>query len=144
MTVHDTDELDLDAACRPLPQRDLPLTFRWRTDPKAIVALGLPSARTDRHEDARNAVLTEAKLAYDRNSWVSFSRRPAWYVGRLRYCGASYGYDPVLSAVADAVEAGLLEEERASPRIARPPVALPRHPASPCITERGSDRLPPA
>ena len=61
-------------------------------------------------------MLTEAKLAYERNSWVSFSRRPAWYVGRLRYCGASYGYDPVLSAVADAVEAGLLEEERASPR----------------------------
>ena len=61
-------------------------------------------------------MLTEAKLAYERNSWVSFSRRPAWYVGRLRYCGASYGYDPVLSAVADGVKAGLLEEERASPR----------------------------
>ena len=83
---------------------------------QAIAALGLASARTSRHEDARNAVLTEAKLAYERNSWVSFSRRPTWYVGRHRYYGASYGYNPVLSAVADGVNAGLLEEDRASPR----------------------------
>jgi hypothetical protein len=86
----------------------LPLTFRWRTDPKTIAALGLQRARSSRHEDARNAVLTEAKLAYERNSWVSFSRRPAWYVGRARYYGASYGYDPVLSAVADSVNVDCL------------------------------------
>jgi hypothetical protein len=117
MTIDGTVELDFDTVSGSLEaQRDLPLTFRWRTDPKWIVALGLTPARTNRHEDARNAVLTEANLAYERNSWVSFSRRPAWYVGRPRYCGASYGYDPVLSAVADGVKAGLLEEERASPR----------------------------
>ena len=117
MTIDGIVELDFDAVSGPSEaQRDLPLTFRWRTDPKSIDALGLAPARTSRHEDARNAVLTEAKFAYERNCWVSFSRRPAWYVGRRRYCGASYGYDPVLSAVADGVEAGLLEEERASPR----------------------------
>jgi hypothetical protein len=117
MTIDGTVELDFDAVSGPLEaQRDLPLTFRWRTDTKAIAALGLASARSSRHDDARNAVLTEAKLAYERNSWVSFSRRPAWYVGRRRYSGASYGYDPVLSAVADGVQAGLLEEQRASPR----------------------------
>ena len=96
--------------------RDLPLSFHVRTEPSAITALALPAARSPRHDDARNAVLTEAKLAYERNSWVSFSRRPAWYVGRDRYCGASYGYNPILRAVADGVKAGLLEEERASPR----------------------------
>jgi hypothetical protein len=66
MIIDGADELGFDAACGPSePQRDLPLAFRWRTDPQAIVALGLAPARTNRHEDARNAVLTEAKLAYD-------------------------------------------------------------------------------
>jgi hypothetical protein len=117
MIIDCIDELELESACGPSDrQRDLPLTFRWRTDTKAIAALGLAPTRSSRHDDARNAVLTEAKLAYERNSWVSFSRRPAWYVGRARYCGASYGYDQVLSAVADGVKAGLLEEDRASPR----------------------------
>ena len=116
MTIDGIVELDFDAVSGPLEaQRDLPLTFRWRTDREAIAALGLAPARTSRHEDARNAVLTEAKLAYERNSWVSFSRRPAWYVGRDRYYGDLCRYDPVLSAVADGVQAGMLQEERASP-----------------------------
>jgi hypothetical protein len=97
------------------PGRDLPLSFHARTEPRIIAGLGLPPARSWRHENARNAVLTEAKLAYERNKWVSFSRRPAWYVGRDRYYGDSCRYDPVLSAVADGVNAGMLQEERASP-----------------------------
>src|SRR6516165_262843 len=117
MTINCIDELELNSVCDlPDSQRDLPLTFRWRTDTATIAALGLAPALSSRHDDARNAVLTEAKLAYERNRWVSFSRRPAWYVGRGRYCGASYGYKSVLSAVAGGVEARLLEEERASPR----------------------------
>jgi hypothetical protein len=117
MTIDSDEELDFDTGCDPSqPERDLPLTFRWRTDPEAIAALGLASARTSRHEDALNAVFSEAKLAYERNRWVSFSRRPEWYVGRHRYYGRSYGYKPVLNGVADGVSAGLLEEDRASPR----------------------------
>src|SRR5262249_13379838 len=95
--------------------RDLPLSFHARTEPSVIAAFGLPPARSPRHEDVRNAVLTEAKLADEPNNWVSFSRRPAWYVGRDRYYGASCRYDLVLSAVADGVNAGMLQEERASP-----------------------------
>ena len=73
MTIDWIDELERESACGPPDlRRDLPLTFRWRTDSKAIAALGLAPARSGRHDDARNAVLTEAKLAYDRNSWVSF------------------------------------------------------------------------
>jgi hypothetical protein len=118
MTVECIDYVELESDCGPPnPRRDLPLTFRWRTDAEPIAALGLEPARSSRHDDARNAVLTEATLAYETNRWVSFSRRPAWYVGRARYCGASYGYNPVLGAVAEGVDAGLLEEERASPRI---------------------------
>jgi hypothetical protein len=116
MIIDGAEELDFATGNDPQnPQCDLPLTFRWRTDPEAMAALGLAPARTARHEDARNAVLTEAKLAYERNSWVSFSRRPKWYVGRHRYYGRSYGYTPILSAVGDGVSAGLLEEDRASP-----------------------------
>jgi hypothetical protein len=54
-------------------------------------------------------------LADERDLWVSFSRRPAFYIGRHRYHGDTFRYDLVLSAVADGVNAGLLEEERALP-----------------------------
>ena len=64
MTIDWIDELERESACGPPDlRRDLPLTFRWRTDSKAIAALGLAPARSGRHDDARNAVLTEAKLA---------------------------------------------------------------------------------
>ena len=80
-----------------------------------IAGLGLPPARSPRHEDARDAVFSEAKLADERNLWVSFSRRPAFYIGRHRYHGDTFRYELVLSAVADGVNAGLLEEDRALP-----------------------------
>jgi hypothetical protein len=95
--------------------RDLPLSFHSRTEPGLIADLGLPPARSLRHEDARNAVFSEAKLADERNLWVSFSRRPAFYVGRHRYHGDTFRYELVLSAVGDGVKAGLLEEDRALP-----------------------------
>jgi hypothetical protein len=78
--------------------------------------LSLPPARSALHADALNAVLTEANLAADLNRWVSYSRRRAAYVGRQRYHGDSFRFGPILSAVAEGVNAGLLEEERASPR----------------------------
>jgi hypothetical protein len=96
-------------------ERDLPLTFHWRTHSSAIAALDLPACRNPRHEDARNAVLTEAKLAYESNCWVSFSRRKAFYVGRRRYHGTSFTCGNVLAAVGDGVNAGLIEEQRARP-----------------------------
>jgi hypothetical protein len=106
------DELDPYAA--PFgAERDLPLTFQWRSEPRAIAALDLPPAPSPRHEDARNAVLTEAKLAAERGRWVSYSRRPAFYVGRNFYHGDSFRYATVPGAIDDAVRANLLEEERA-------------------------------
>jgi hypothetical protein len=113
MTVTDEEELYPVAALE--IGRDLPLTFQYRTERIVIAALGLPDARSPREEDARNAVLTEAKLAYERNKWVSFSRRPASYTNRNRYCGDSFRHGPVLSAVADGADAGWLEEDRARP-----------------------------
>jgi hypothetical protein len=114
MTAADDEELDVFAELL-RPDRDLPLTFQYRTEPSAITALDLPPARSPREEDARNATLTEARLAYERAKWVSFSRRPASYTKRQRYCGDSFRHGPVLSAVADGVDAGLLEEDRVGP-----------------------------
>jgi hypothetical protein len=94
-------------------QCDLALSFQWRSDPSVIATLDLPVARSARHEDARNAVLTEAKLAAERGRWVSYSRRPAFYVGRNFYHGDSFRYAMVPGAVSDGVRADLLEEERA-------------------------------
>jgi hypothetical protein len=113
MTVTDDEELYPVAALE--IGRDLPLTFQYRTERSAIAALGLPGARSPREEDALNAVLTEAKLAYERNKWISFSRRPASYTKRQRYFGDSFRHGPVLSAVGDGADAGLLEEDRVRP-----------------------------
>jgi hypothetical protein len=58
MTIDCTNEVDLDPACGPSePHRDLPLTFRWRTDTNAIAGLGLAPARSSRHDDARNGTI---------------------------------------------------------------------------------------
>ena len=111
MTVADNEELYPVAALG----RDLPLTFQYRTELSVIAELGLPDARSSREEDARNAVLTEAMLAYERKKWVSFSRRPASYTKRQRYCGDSFRHGPVLSAIANGADAGLLEEDRVRP-----------------------------
>lgn len=110
------DELEFDQFSDAVGfERDLPLSFRWRAEGNSIACLGLPAARNDHYEIARNAVLTEAMLADEIHRWVSFSRRKAFYVGRHRYHGAAFKYYTVLAAVADAVKASLLEEERALP-----------------------------
>jgi hypothetical protein len=96
-------------------ERDVPLTFRWRSPRPAIARLDLPQPRNARYAEARDAVFTEAVLAADTGRAVSFSRRKAHYVGRQRYHGPSYAYATVLAAVSDGVAAGLLEEQRARP-----------------------------
>jgi len=95
--------------------RDAPLTFAWRTAQSEMAALELRPAQNWRHDDARNAVLTEAALAASHDRAVSYSRRKAHYVGRQRYYGPSYAYRTILPAVSDGVAAGLLEEQRARP-----------------------------
>ena len=109
-------------------ERDLALSFQWRSDPGVIAALDLPPARNPRHEDARNAVLTEAKLAAERGRWISYSRRPAFYVGRSFYHGNSFRYAMVPGAVSDGVRANLLEEGKPG--------------AAPADASRGSAPLP--
>jgi hypothetical protein len=96
-------------------ERDVPLTFRWRSPQPAIARLDLPQPKNARYAEARDAVFTEAVLAADTGRAVSFSRRKAHYVRRRRYYGPSYAYATVLAAVSDGVAAGLLDEQRARP-----------------------------
>jgi hypothetical protein len=97
-------------------ERGVPLTLQWRTDRGAASGYGLASARSQRHEDARDAVLTAARLAGLIKRSISYSRRPASYAKRQRYYGPSFTYRTIPPAVADGVAAGLLKEQRASPR----------------------------
>jgi hypothetical protein len=110
------DKDEIDSLFSPFgEERDLPLTFSEHLPESVIADLGLPSARSTRHGDARNRLLARAVLASQRNLWVSFSRRRQFYVGRDRYYGETFRYDTVLSAVADGVNAGFIEEDRALP-----------------------------
>jgi hypothetical protein len=93
------------------PERDFPLGFHWSTDQDLIGGLGLPAARNDHYQEARNAVLTAAYLAGKPGRWVSYSRRRAFYAARHRYQGLAFTYRTVLSAVADGVEAAQLHAE---------------------------------
>jgi hypothetical protein len=95
--------------------RDIPITFRFRSDADAMARLALPPAADRRYADARNAVLTEAKLAADVGRDVSYSRRRGFYTRARRYYGDTISYRTVLAAVNDGLDGGLLVEQRARP-----------------------------
>jgi hypothetical protein len=68
------------------PERDFALGFHWPTGQDLIGGLGLPGARNDHYQEARNAVLTAAYyLAGKTGRWISYSRRRAFYAARHRY-----------------------------------------------------------
>jgi hypothetical protein len=95
--------------------RDIPITFQFRSDADAMAHLALPPAADRRYADARNAMLTEAKLAADMGRGLSYSRRRDFYTRGRRYYGDTISYRTVLAAVNQAVNAGLLVERRARP-----------------------------
>ena len=101
--------------------RDVPITFQFRTDADVMAHLALPPAADRRYADARNAVLTEAKLAADIGRGLSYSRRRDFYTRARRYYGDTISYRTVLAAVDDGVDAGLLAERRARPGAHRRP-----------------------
>lgn len=95
--------------------RDVPITFRFRSDADAMARLALPPAADERYADARNAVFTEAKLSAEMGRGLSYSRRRDSYARGRRYYGDAISYRTVLAAVNDGLNAGLLLERRARP-----------------------------
>ena len=81
---------------------DRPLGFHWHTP-------NLPYA------PAYNSIITEAVQAAEEGKSVSYSRNKNFYRDTARYRGTAYTYDTVLSAVADGVRGGWLEEWRQRP-----------------------------
>ena len=72
--------------------RDIPITFRFRSDADAMARLAVPPAADGRYADARNAVFTEATLATDMGRGLSYSRRREFYTRGHRYYGNTISY----------------------------------------------------
>jgi hypothetical protein len=88
--------------------RDLPLVF---------------SARVDRildHLSPGRSIATARALPFVAGAllpgaWLSYSRKPAWYVGRQRYYGPEYTAAGVMGAIARMAGDELLLEQRVAP-----------------------------
>jgi hypothetical protein len=98
--------------------RDHPLSCNWRPiDPDAFQILGLPPAKSRTAGAARAQIIAEALVVgrMDRNAWISYSRRRAFYVERARYWPRTYTYDNVVYAVDQLAAHGHLEHKKAAP-----------------------------
>ena len=105
-----------DAADR---DRDYPLCCSWRPiDADAYEALSLPRLRAKAAAVARTQIITESYVIgrADPESWISYSRRREFYVGRSgRYWPAAFTYDAVVPVVDQLAAGGLLDHEIAPP-----------------------------
>jgi hypothetical protein len=99
--------------------RDHPLCCHWRpVAPDAYVALGLPPARSRAAAVARAQIITEAFVVgrSDNDSWISYSRREAFYTARRgRYWPTTYTYSTVVPAVDQLAASGLLDHQQMPP-----------------------------
>lgn len=82
--------------------RDLQLGFQWNTDPYMINRLSLSEDK----KGVKRALIAELLIAHERGQKLSYSRRPASYVRRKRYCGGAYAFRGTISGVDELVKAG--------------------------------------
>jgi hypothetical protein len=94
---------------------DQPLTFHSQADAARIERLGLPSARTKHLLLVRNAIITDAVLAYEAGKAVSYSRNNNFYAREARYRGLPFTRGNIFATIKLLREQGLIEEERARP-----------------------------
>lgn len=101
--------------------RDRALDFRWAVPDSLLWVSGIPDNADKLYDQARRSVLAAACIAADERSsdpeawWISYSRRKEFYRDARRYQGLPYTYDRVTRAVAEGIEHGLLEDDRAMP-----------------------------
>lgn len=99
-------------------RRDHPLSGHWRpVDPAAFDVLGLPPAKSRATEITRAQIISETFVVgrANRDAWISYSRRRAFYADRSRYWPANYTFDRIVPSVDHLVNWGLLEHEKAAP-----------------------------
>jgi hypothetical protein len=103
----------------PENDRDHPLSCHWRpVAPDAYEVLGLPPARSKAAAIARAQIITEAFVVgrADVDSWISYSRREAFYTARRgRYWPTTYRYSTVVPAVDQLAACGLLDHQQMPP-----------------------------
>jgi hypothetical protein len=99
--------------------RDHPLSCHWRpVAPDAYDALGLPPARSKVAAIMRAQIITEAFVVgrADKDSWISYSRREAFYTARRgRYWPKTFTYSTVVSAVDQLAASGLIDHQKMPP-----------------------------
>lgn len=99
--------------------RDHPLSCRWRLlTPDAYDALDLPPVRSKAMAVTRAQIIAEAYVIGrdDRDSWISYSRRDAFYTARRgRYWPKTFTYSAVVAGVDQLVAIGLLDHQKMAP-----------------------------
>ena len=99
--------------------RDHPLNRHWRpVAPDAYEGLGLPPARSKVMAITRAQIITEALVVgrSDDDSWISYSRRGAFYAARRgRYWPTTYTYSTLVPAVDQLAACGLLDHQKMPP-----------------------------
>lgn len=88
--------------------RDWPLSLNWHhTDEKRERFGSLTCSR--RREEAKAGILLEASLASQTGRRVSFSCRPAFYVGRQRYGGPAFTHAFIVPMIKQLGRDGLVD-----------------------------------
>lgn len=101
--------------------RDRALDFRWSVPDNLLYVSGIPDNNDKLYDRARRSIIAAACIAaderpHDREAWwISYSRRKEFYKDQQRYQGLPYSYDRIVRSVAEGIELGLLEEDRAAP-----------------------------
>ncbi|SFM41566.1 hypothetical protein [Methylobacterium pseudosasicola] len=101
--------------------RDRALDFRWAVPDSLLWVSGIPDNSDKLYDQSRRSILAAACIAADERPndpeawWLSYSRRKEFYKDAQRYEGLPYTHDRVTRAVAEGLDHGLLEEDRALP-----------------------------
>lgn len=94
--------------------RDRALDFHWRVNSEALYRAHVVGT-TDKRQTRVLCSILACAVAAGADGWVSYSRDRDFYAAAGRYQGLDYTYSRVLRGIDDALEQGLIVEERARP-----------------------------
>lgn len=94
--------------------RDRALDFHWRVDKAALYRAHVVGT-TDKRQTSVLCSIVGCAVAAGADGWVSYSRDRDFYASATRYQGLDYTYARVLRGVGEALDQGMIVEERALP-----------------------------